>query len=523
MNGAPGDGTRETGSYFDPPRSDRVVKSAVVTFLVAMVVTAMLTPLVRWLALVSGAVDVPGARRVHTGLVPRMGGVAVVFGFFAPLVALYALRTPIGRTLFSTTTVAEGLLIGSLLLVAVGLLDDIRGVGVKYKLAAQIVAATAAYAHGMRIGGVELPWVGVYHLGWLAWPVTVAWFVAIINAINLIDGLDGLAAGVVFFACLTNFVIAALAGNYVILFVTASLGGAVIGFLFYNFNPARIFMGDTGSMFLGFILAAASLLGAGSQKTPTLVAILVPILALGLPITDMLVTIVRRFVARRPIFSADRGHIHHRLLDIGLTHRRAVLCLYLASVSFTAFALLVDFGHSWEIGVALLALSGLLFGVVRFMNNLNSPRAAVSRAAAAERAESLRRSVPRALIALARATSTEKLSDALSELGEEAGLLAIAVVSASDRQSRHLHWEATAPASSWRDETCTKFEISDGQDAFEMQFFTDGTRAIVGPTTRILLQLVADGTEACMTAYREQPERVRAAARGEGQILLPGQ
>jgi UDP-GlcNAc:undecaprenyl-phosphate GlcNAc-1-phosphate transferase len=499
------------------------MRSAVVTFLVAMVLTAMLTPLVRWVALVSGAVDVSGTRSAHMGRIPRLGGIAIVGGFFAPLVALYALGAPIGRALFSGTTVMEGLLIGALLLIAVGILDDVRGVGAKYKLFVQIVAATAAYACGMRISAVELPWVGVFHLGWLAWPATTLWFVAIVNAINLIDGLDGLAAGVVFFACLTNFVIAALAGNYLILFVTASLGGAVIGFLFYNFNPARIFMGDTGSMFLGFVLAAASLLGAGSQKTPTLVAIIVPILALGLPITDMLVTIARRFFARRSIFAADREHIHHRLLDVGLTHRRAVLSLYLASVLFTALALVVHLGRSWQIGLALFVLSALLFGVVRFMNNLNSPGAAVSRAASQERAETLRRCVPRALVGLSDATSLEKLKAALGDLGEEAGLLCIAIVCASDRKSQRLRWHSSSAASSWRDEACTKFDITDGREALEVQFFTDGTLGIVGPTTRILLQLIADAAEASLIASLEQEEVVPSAIRPEGRILLPGQ
>jgi UDP-GlcNAc:undecaprenyl-phosphate GlcNAc-1-phosphate transferase len=498
------------------------VRSAVVTFLVAMVLTAMLTPLVRRLALAAGAVDDPGARRVHTSQVPRMGGMAIVIGFFAPLVALYALRTPAGRALFTTTTVMAGLLIGALLIVAVGLLDDIRGVGAKHKLLLQIAAATAAFACGMRIDAVELPWVGVFHLGWFAWPATVAWFVAIINAVNLIDGLDGLAAGVVFFACLTNFVIAALSGNYLILFVTASLGGAAVGFLFYNFNPARIFMGDTGSMFLGFVLAAASLLGAGSQKTPTLVAIIVPILALGLPITDMLVTIVRRFFAHRSIFAADREHIHHRLLDVGLTHRRAVLSLYTISVGFTVLALVVHLGRSWQIGVALFVLSALLVGVVQFMGKFNSPLAAVSRAAAEERAEPLRRAVPRVLVALADAVSIEKVKAVLAGFGEEAGLLAIAVVNASDRRSNRLRWQSAAAASSWRDETCTRFEISDGRDALEIQFVSDGTAGTAGPTTRILLQLVADGAEAALAVSLEQPEAEAAAVGHDARVLVPG-
>jgi UDP-GlcNAc:undecaprenyl-phosphate GlcNAc-1-phosphate transferase len=489
-----------------------------------MVLTALTTPVARRLALAIGAVDEPSPRRVHSGQIPRMGGIAMVVGFFAPLAGLYVIDAPVGRALFSITTVMIGLVIGAVLLVAVGLLDDIRGVGAKHKLFVQIAAATAAYACGMRIQAIDVPGIGVWHLGALAWPATVAWFVGIINAVNLIDGLDGLAAGVVFFACLTNFVIAALAGNYLILFVTASLGGAVIGFLFYNFNPARIFMGDTGSMFLGFVLAAASLLGAGTQKTPTLLAMVVPIVALGLPITDMLVTIVRRFFARRSIFAADREHIHHRLLDLGLTHRRAVLALYLLSVAFTVLALAVHLGRSWQVGAALFVLCALLVGVVRFMGHFNSTAAAVSRVAAQENSESFRRAVPRVLRQLADVGSFDKARAVLAEFGQETRLLALAIVDSDNRQSPQWRWELPGTAgSAAQDVICTKFDVSDGSKAFEVQFFSDSAAGIVGASTHILLQLVADGVESVLvlavTARESQPS---ALVRHKAQVLLPG-
>jgi UDP-GlcNAc:undecaprenyl-phosphate GlcNAc-1-phosphate transferase len=498
------------------------VRTAVATFVVAMVLTAMLTPVVRRLALAAGALDEPGARRVHARHVPRMGGIAIVLGFFLPLLGLLALGAPAGHALFSTTQAMRGFALGALLLVGVGLLDDIRGVGAKYKLVVQIAAATAAFSNGMRIDAVELPWIGVLQLGWLAFPATVAWFVGIVNAVNLIDGLDGLAAGVVFFACLTNFVIASLAGNVPILFVTASLGGATIGFLFYNFNPARIFMGDTGSLFLGFALASASLLGAGTQKTPTLVAIIVPIVALGLPITDMLLTIARRFFAHRSIFVADREHIHHRLLDMGLTHRRAVLSLYLMSVGFTVLALVVHLGRSWQIGVALFVLTALLVGVVRFMGYFNSSLAVSSRAAAEERSEPLRRSVPRVLRRMGEAGSPEQLPAILAEFGEEAGLLAIGIVNANNRRLQRWRWESPrTEGHASREAICTKFDISDGRDILELQFFSDSTAGIVGPTTRILLQLVADGAGATLATSVMSPKAT--TVEHDAHILLPGE
>src|SRR5262249_52489320 len=157
-------------------------------------------------------------------------------------------------------------------------------------------------------------------------PITVLWITGIVNAINLIDGLDGLAAGIVFFAGLTNFVVAYMHGALMVALFMSAMLGATAGFLFHNFNPARIFMGDSGSYFLGYVIATSSLLGS-MQPTSTTVALLVPMLALGVPIFDTLFAIVRRFLERRPLFSPDRGHIHHRLVDMGITHRRAVLIL----------------------------------------------------------------------------------------------------------------------------------------------------------------------------------------------------
>src|ERR1700678_3951415 len=312
--------------------------SSVAAFVLAVIVTALLTPIVRRGALAVGAVDEPGARRVHTRRIPRLGGIAIVMGFFVPGVLLFAFGTHAARIFVASSLITLGLVIGGTLVAAAGFVDDVKGLGAKRKLLLQMAAGAVASACHMRIEAIELPGMGIWTLGWLALPVTVAWIVATINALNLIDGLDGLAAGVTFFAGVKNFVIRLLTGNFYIELVSAALGGAVVGFLFYNFNPAQIFMGDSGSMFLGFVLGAMALLGAGSQKSPTLIAIIVPILALGLPIMDMLLTIARRFLDRRSIFVADRGHIHHRLLDMGLTHRRTVLSLYLLSVMFTCVA-----------------------------------------------------------------------------------------------------------------------------------------------------------------------------------------
>jgi UDP-GlcNAc:undecaprenyl-phosphate GlcNAc-1-phosphate transferase len=471
------------------------MRSVVIAFALAMAITGLLTPLVRRIALAAGAVDAPGARRVHARRVPRMGGIAIVIGFFLPLAVLLLLRTHAGLIFFSVGKTTVGLLLGSLCVVTIGLLDDVRGVGAKNKLLVQIAAAVIAYACGMRIEDVELPFVGIFHLGLLSLPATVVWIVGIVNAINLIDGLDGLAAGVAFFACLTNFAIASLTGNVFILLVTASLGGALVGCLFHNFYPARIFMGDSGSMFLGFMLGAASLLGAGTQKSPTLIAIIVPVLALGLPILDTLLAIARRFFARRSIFAADRGHIHHRLLDIGLTHRRAVLALYLLSITFTALALMVYFGRSWEIGAALFAVTALLAGVVRFVGSFNSTLVALGGSSADQPALVLRRSVPRILRRLADAASSEDLPIVLEDFGHESSMLAIELAQPGDPNDR-WRWESPdAQRRTVHEAVCVKFEVGAGITRRHLQFFFDSPAGAAGPQVQILLQLVADGAE----------------------------
>ncbi len=491
--------------------------SVVAAFVMAMLITAVATPFVRRAALAAGAVDEPGARRVHTRRIPRLGGIAIAIGFFLPLVVLFAIRTHAALIFFSTRSITAGLVAGSLLVVVAGLVDDIKGLGAKSKLLIQTAAAAVAFAGGMRIEGVDLPGVGALNLGWFALPATVLWIVGIVNAMNLIDGLDGLAAGVAFFACLTNFAIASLTGNVYIQLVCASLGGAVVGFLFYNFNPAKIFMGDSGSMFLGFVLASASLLGAGTQKSPTLIAIVVPILALGLPILDMLMTIARRFLERRSIFSADRGHIHHRLLDMGLTHRRSVLSLYLVTVAFTIVALIAYVGRSWQVGFALISLTAVLIAVVRFVGYFGTTIVNADRAGD-KTLEPLRRSVPRALRRMATASSLEQLPGLLAELGAESGLLAIRIVNPKNIRLNRWGWESPGTEGQpTREAVSANFEISDGQETLELQFFMDV--AAVSPQVRILLQLVADAAETILALPQEairtpKPSHVDRLARG---------
>lgn len=361
-------------------------------FLAAVLIASGATPLVRYLALRIGAVSMTGGRHINQKEIPRLGGLAIATAVILPLFAMMILRSEVARVVRSDSLMMLGLALGALVMCLLGVLDDTRGVKASYKLVVQILCATVAYLCGFQIHAVSLPLVGITQMGFLALPLTVLWIVGITNAVNLIDGLDGLAAGVVFCAAGTNLVVAMLNGSVFIALTMATLMGSLLGFLFYNFNPAKIFMGDSGSYFLGFVIATASL--AGNQKASTAVALLVPILALGVPIFDTLFSIVRRTLEQRPIFSPDRGHIHHRLLDLGLTHRRSVLFLYSLSLLFAALAVVVSIGRSWEIGAALATAVVLVVGLIKFVRYFDLLNRSSAEEPSDELVSALRKQVP---------------------------------------------------------------------------------------------------------------------------------
>ncbi len=478
--------------------------STLTAVILALVLSWATTPLVRRLALTVGAVDEPTARRVHTRCIPRLGGLAIVAGFILPLFILVALQTQIALQWFTQHSLVVGLLAGGLTIAAAGAWDDIKGMRARHKLLAQILAASLAWAFGLRLECVTLPYFGHVSFWPLSFFVTIPWFVAIINAVNLIDGLDGLAAGVGFFACVANFITAYLGGypgNLVICLLAATLAGAIVGFLFHNFHPATIFMGDTGSMFLGFMLAAIPLFGVGTHKGGTALAVLVPLLALGLPIFDMISAMVRRFIARRPIFSADRSHIHHKLLDKGHSHRGAVLILYGLSLLFTVVALVAYVGRSHEIGFALLACSAALFIVVRAAGSfaLFGARPAAAKRPREMVVEALRRAVPRALLEIETASGPERLRVVLERFAAEARLLAMEVSSkGANGNARVKPWtwtRDTATPLKLREAVVAVFTIELAGETVELRFRWDSEESAVSPQADMLLQLVADSAE----------------------------
>ena len=332
------------------------MRTAGVAFVTATATAAALTPIVRHLARRWGLLDhALSSRKVHGRPIPRLGGIAIVLAFLAPLVALYFVDSEVGRRFWAEPAHAVGLLAGGATIALLGVFDDLRGSGALIKFVVQFGVAALMYWVGFRIDFIYLPFVGGnIDLGFLALPFTMLWIAGVVNAMNLIDGLDGLAGGVAFIAVATTFVIAGFQGDPLMLLFTGTLAGAVLGFLFYNFNPATIFMGDTGSMFLGFVLATTAI--QTNHKSSTAVALAVPIIALGVPIADTLLAVVRRALRGAPIFSADRGHIHHRLLALGLSQRQAVIVLYAACAGLGAVALAMSFASRVQ---AVWYLTGL--------------------------------------------------------------------------------------------------------------------------------------------------------------------
>ena len=308
-------------------------------FLTATFASVTLTPLVRRACERLGWLDVPAdGRRVHRRAVPRLGGVAVCAAVFAALAALAGVDNAVTRALDASRWQLFATLAPAALVFLFGVYDDLRGTNARAKFFALGAAAALFYALGGRVEVLSVPWVGVVELPPAAsFAVTLVWVIGIANAFNLIDGLDGLAAGAALFSSLVMLVVALMLGQTTVAVVACVLCGALVGFLRYNFNPASIFLGDSGALFIGFMLAALSVHGA--QKASTAVAVAIPLLAFGVPVVDTGFTLVRRFLGGRPLFEGDREHIHHMLLERGWSQRRVAFVLYGASAAFGLAAL----------------------------------------------------------------------------------------------------------------------------------------------------------------------------------------
>jgi UDP-GlcNAc:undecaprenyl-phosphate GlcNAc-1-phosphate transferase len=331
--------------------------TAVVSFLLSLMCGAVFTPLAIRLARRLNAIDhALSSRKVHKAPIPRLGGIAIVAAFFVPVIGLLLVDSGVGRMFYGDGLRPLGLFVGGGIIAALGVYDDLKGANARLKFAVQFGVAALVYALGYRIDSIANPFGEAIQLGVLGLPFTMLWIAGVINAVNLVDGLDGLAGGAALLAVITTFVFAVLSAEPLIMLFSAALAGALVGFLRYNLNPAKIFMGDTGSMFLGFVLSTSAI--TAHEGSPTRVAMLVPIVALAFPITDTLLAMTRRWARGAPLFAADRGHIHHRLLDCGLSHRATVLVLHGACAVLGVSAIALARATPSE---AALLLVGLAF------------------------------------------------------------------------------------------------------------------------------------------------------------------
>ena len=325
-----------------------MMATIVLALAVALIVSFLATPIVKSFACRVGAIDVPkDARRMHKVPIPRMGGLAIFLGFIISLL----LFCPLDDEL-------KGILLGSVIIVIMGIIDDITPLRASLKFVVQILAALIPIYYGVQITCISNPNIFspdlYWDFGWLSIPITVLWIVGLTNAVNLIDGLDGLAIGVSSISALTMLVIAILVAEPQVAVIMAALVGACIGFMPYNINPAKIFMGDTGSTFLGYILACITI--QGLFKFYAVISFVVPFLILGLPIFDTMFAIIRRMSHGQNPMTPDRSHVHHRLIDMGLNQKQAVAVLYVISAILGLSAVVLATSGALKAILCLMAL-----------------------------------------------------------------------------------------------------------------------------------------------------------------------
>ena len=341
--------------------------NVIIAFVLAVLTSFVITPYTMRLAKKVGALDIPEKRKVHKKPIPRLGGIAVIAGFLVSVIYLLIILNMENVNIYDGQDYyikLAGFFVGILLLGITCFIDDSKGVPAIVKLCMQIISALIVCFAGIRIENINLPFLSGELNEVFSYIITVCWIIGVTNAINLIDGLDGLSSGISLVSCISLIMIFALNNSPLLAMILATaLAGAILGFLPFNFNPAKTFIGDTGSNFLGFSLAVISILGVA--KTYTALVLVAPIIILGLPIFDTLFAIVRRIVkgkSLKAVLQADRGHLHHRLMDKGYTQKQAVMILYGLSATLGLFTIVLLEGGIWKaISFALLVIA--LIGV----------------------------------------------------------------------------------------------------------------------------------------------------------------
>lgn len=327
-----------------------------ITLILCFIASVLITPFVKKFAIAIGATDKPNARKVHQTIMPRLGGLAIYISFMIGFLILRPTDSDVS---------ALPIIIGSFIIIITGALDDRFQLSAKVKLIGQLLAAGVIVLGGIQLQFINIPFIDEQlNFGYFSIPLTILWIVGITNAINLIDGLDGLAAGVSSIALITISVMAILMGNVFVASIGLILLGSTLGFLVYNFHPAKIFMGDTGALFLGFMISVLALLGF---KNITIFSLIVPIIILGVPISDTFFAIIRRFVNKQPLTAPDKSHLHHCLLNLGYSHRQTVLMIYGIAAMFGLAAVIFSQATLWG---ALFVMGVLLIAIEVFVEKI---------------------------------------------------------------------------------------------------------------------------------------------------------
>jgi UDP-GlcNAc:undecaprenyl-phosphate GlcNAc-1-phosphate transferase len=314
------------------------------TLAVSFLVAILLTPIVIKLAFKIGATDRPNHRKVHTNVMPRLGGLAIFASFIIGILIIHP-----------NSSYHLPIVLGSIVILLTGMIDDIKEISPKVKLLGQIIAALIVVVMGdITVSFINLPFgLGTINFGIFSIPITMLWIVGVTNAINLIDGLDGLAAGVSTIALFSIAGMAMVMGNAYVMVIALILAAGSLGFLVFNFHPAKIFMGDSGALFLGYMISVLSLLGF---KNVTFISLIIPIIILGVPISDTFFAIVRRLVNKQPLSAPDKSHLHHCLMRSGFSHRQTVLLIYALAAVFGLAAFIFSQSTVWGSVIVVIAL-----------------------------------------------------------------------------------------------------------------------------------------------------------------------
>ncbi|MFB0554264.1 MAG: glycosyltransferase family 4 protein [Phycisphaerae bacterium] len=443
------------------------MKTYLSVYLGSAFLALMITPVVIWLSRRLNIADVPGARHMHTKPISHIGGVAILLSMMPLTVCVLFLSNVIGDAFRAILLKVMVLLSAAAFIFLVGLIDDIKtkGLRARIKFLAQLIAAIAVCAVGIRIRAVVFADWLTLDFGWLSWPITLLWIVGITNAVNLSDGLDGLAAGISTVVCGVIAIFAIYIGQRVMAVLMLAMLGSLTGFLFFNFNPARIFMGDCGSMFLGFTIASSSVLC--NAKSSTLVGFALPVIALGIPIFDTFFSMLRRFLERRSIFAPDRRHFHHRLVDLGLNQRHVVITIYIVTLLASGlglFMMVTRNSSSLLVFLCILLMLLLLFRIVGSIRLRETIAGLQEKYTLSSQMKEERRSFEEAQLVLRQASTFHQWWLAVSKAADRMGFLSLSLPLTNRDGTHHkLTWrqEVKTPNMSHEELLKVSFPIRD--------------------------------------------------------------